>query len=67
MEFKHPWEANQPARKSKTTKEEFDESVKKATKKLDKPRQPQQPKTYRIIEGIPHKVVNGKWVPLTKM
>lgn len=64
MEFKHPWEANQPAKKSRSTKEEFEELVKRATKKLDKPK---QPKTYRMIDGVPHKIVNGIWVPLTKM
>lgn len=68
-EFKHPWDIKHSISKSKTTKEEFDELVKKATKKMDKPRQtqPKQSTPYQIIGGIPHKVVNGKWVPLTKM
>lgn len=64
MSDKHPWEYKQPAKVSRTSKEEFEELLKRAKKKEEKPI---QAKTYRLINGIPHKIVDGKWVPLTRM
>jgi len=64
MTNKHPWELKQPARVTKITKEEFEELVKNAKKSEEKPI---APKTYRMIGGIPHKLSDGKWIPLTKM
>lgn len=64
MSNKHPWEYKQPAKVTKISKEEFEELIKKSKKKEE---QPIEPKTYRMHNGIPHKVVDGKWVPLTRM
>jgi len=64
MTNKHPWELKQPARVTKITKEEFEKLVDSAKKKEEKPI---ERKTYRMINEIPHKLLNGKWIPLTKL
>jgi len=75
--LKHPWEYKQSAQHSKTSKEEFEEVLNKIKKKEDlhksdmfiKKTDTNAPKKmpYRIIDGVPHKQVAGRWVPLTKM
>lgn len=77
MSTKHPWEYKQEVIKDKASKEEFkklidkiknkedqhksDMFIKKGTKSKTKKTQ------YHFINGIPHKMVGGNWVPLTKM
>ena len=75
--LKHPWEYKQAASHSKTSKEEFEKVLKKIKKKEEshvsdmfiKKEDESKPKTlpYRLIDGIPHKQVAGRWFPLTKM
>jgi len=77
MANKHPWEYKQEIIKDKASKEEFqklinkikdkeekhksDMFIKKGTKSKSKATQ------YHFIDGIPHKMVAGSWVPLTKI
>lgn len=74
MTNKHPWELKQEARKSKITKEEFQELIDKAQAREDKFKsdlfKSDKPKTtskFRMIDGVPHKFKNNTWVPLTKL
>jgi len=77
---KHPWELSQPVRRSKATKEEFEALINKIEQKNDthksdmfikkgekKTKKPKQKTIYKTIDNVPHKNVNGKWIPLTKM
>lgn len=76
---KHPWELNQQAHYSKATKEEFEALLAKMKKREDdkksdvftktESKRADKPKAspYREIKGIPHKLVNGHWVPLKKL
>ena len=63
---------NGPRRKKKVdtsivrrriTEEEFQDSLNRAK---DRP-QPATSSSYRMIDGIPHKYADGKWIPLTKL
>lgn len=63
---KHPWEFKQKAIRSTTSKEEFEKLVEEASKKNEKSITA-NPKSYREIKGIPHKLKDGIWVPLTRI
>ena len=78
MSTKHPWEYKQPATRSTTTKEEFEKMVKKIEDKekthqsdmfvdRSKPKMKSKPSPYKMIDGIPHKMKDGQWTPLTKL
>jgi len=65
IKHKHPWEYKMHAVKGeKPTAEEFAELVKKATAKDEKEI---KPSGYMNIDGIPHKIVKGFWVPLKRI
>ena len=64
ISIKHPWEYKQQAITSKSTKEEFEELVKRASAKNEKEI---KSSGYMTIDGIPHKFKNGTWIALTKM
>ena len=78
MSNKHPWEHKQPASREKTSKEEFEKILKKIEEKekafqsdvfvdRSKPKQKSKPSPYKMIDGVPHKMKDGKWTPLTKL
>jgi mRNA-degrading endonuclease RelE of RelBE toxin-antitoxin system len=76
---KHPWEYKQPTKVEKTTKEEFENLLKKVQEREDsyksdlfikegdskKPKSKSSP--YRMINGVPHKMTAEGWVPLKKI
>lgn len=65
IKHKHPWEYKMHAvQGEKPTADEFAELIKRATAKDDKEI---KPSGYNFIGGIPHKLSNGRWVPLKKI
>jgi hypothetical protein len=65
---KHPWESNEELQRGRVTREEI-ESLIQASKKNEEKRVKRNPAkvSYHMIDGIPHKMVNGKYVPLKKL
>lgn len=78
MSNKHPWDRKHPSTRQKASKQEFEEVLKKIEdqeKKFQsdvfvdrtKPKKKSKPSPYKMIDGIPHKLKEGKWIPLTKL
>lgn len=78
MANKHPWEYKQPSIKSRTSKQEFEEIIKKIEDRekahqsdmfIDRSKNKKKSKAspYKMIDGIPHKMKDGQWTPLTKL
>jgi len=62
---KHPWESNDELQRGRVSREEVEKLIQKSKKNEEKPHV--KTTSYYMKNGIPHKMVNGKYVPLKKL
>ena len=67
--IKHDWENKQGTINAQSVKSDFEKAVERANNNpANQPRYDKvKMKSYTPINGIPHKIVDGKFEPLTKI
>ena len=62
---KHPWESNDELQRGRVSKEDVEKLIAQSKKNEEKKVVKSNP--YYMKNGIPHKMVNGKYVPLKRV